>query len=78
MHDFTYLTIRTDKPRHILDNAQHPYTRLPTKINLLAHVLQGDLLWRGNEDCAVDLTLFHVLGDGDVFVGCAAVNGVIW
>jgi hypothetical protein len=46
-------------------------TCLLAERELLAHISQCNLLWRGDYDCAIDAAVAQVLRDGDVLVGCA-------
>lgn len=41
------------------------------KVDLLAHICQGNLLRGGHNDSAIHIRILEELGDGDVLVGCA-------
>lgn len=63
--------IGTHKSAHVLHDAQHLDARFVAKRQLLAHVLQRNLLRRRHDDGAVTRDALHALHDGDVFVRCA-------
>jgi len=66
-----YVAVGTHEGGHVLDDAEDGGVRLEAEVDFFLHVVDGDHLGSGDDDCAVLLAELEVLRDGDVFVRSA-------
>ncbi|RUP51119.1 hypothetical protein BC936DRAFT_149776 [Jimgerdemannia flammicorona] len=73
MHEIIeiYLAIRAHEPAHVLYHTDNGDLDLAAEVDLPAHILQRNLLRRGDDDRTVDARFLKEGGDAEMLVGCA-------